>query len=87
MSFRRPPLTTEDQLADLYERLRRAETALASLPARLLADSPFLPDGRSTGDLLAWDANRGEWIVVPVGTVGQHLVANPAGPGGLHWVT
>jgi len=39
VSFRRPPLSTDEQLADIYERLRRAETTIASIPKALLSPS------------------------------------------------
>lgn len=37
------------------------------------------PAGINTGDLLYWDAQQNDWLIVPVGSAGQVLTLNPNG--------
>lgn len=37
------------------------------------------PVGQNTGDILYWDAQIGDWQVIPVGSAGQVLTLNPNG--------
>lgn len=91
MSFRKTPLTTEELLADILERLRKLEAADVALPAGLRSVQPaFLDDlpprGENVGDLLAWSAALRRWVVVPAGVDGQHLEADSTEPAGVRWV-
>lgn len=91
MSYRDEPTTAEAVIADLKERVRRLETALAALPRSTFTTdpdlSPPLVSGTATGDILVWNGATQRWAVLPRGTAGQRLVVDLSAALRVRWVT